>query len=590
MPGFIVDNVAIIDFILINVALGLSIYITLTTGLLTLANAGFMAIGAYTVAIVMTQARLPLAVGFIFAVLLGIAVAVPFGLIVLRLRDLYLAIATLGFGEIVRLMALNGDKLLGALPGMQSKVVFNGGEGITLPYTSPTLMLGLPEMTWVVLGYVLATVYILATLHRSRYGRVLAAIRLDEAAAATLGVDVVRYKLLAFALGAGIAAGSGALAAPIVRVVDPSSYTFSRAVDILAFAVLGGMTHWVGPIVGAAVLTALPEALRFLKDQREVVNGVIMMLAIIYLPRGLADPRFWSGVWRARRGPVAAGTTWEITPHASPRSSDEAPSGASIAGPGAAQPLLEIRDLTCYYGGVAAVDRVSFRVAAGTICGLIGPNGAGKTTLINAVSGLAPISQGTILLDGRSLGGLAPHQVARLGVARSFQNIRLFGDLTVVENVMVGSRRQRAAGLSATLLHLPSSTKDEQTRRVAALALLRRVGLEHLAGVEAGALSYGDQRRVEIARALAADPRILLLDEPAAGMNEVETRQLADLLLELRDQGLTLLVIEHDMGLIMRVSDDVVVLSFGRKIAEGPPDLIRADPEVIRAYLGEEDT
>lgn len=587
MPSIIVQNVAVVDFILINVALGLSIYVTLTTGLLTLANAGFLAIGAYAAAFVATQTRLPLLAGFAVAILLGGAVALPFGAVVLRLRDLYLAIATLGFGEIVRILALNGDKLIAPLMGPEPKVIFNGGEGITIPYASPKLVLGLPEMTWVVLAYVLATVYLLAALHRSRHGRVLAAIRLDEAAAATLGIDVVRYKLLAFVLGAAIAAGTGALTTPIVRVIDPSNYTFSRAVDILAYAVLGGMTHWIGPIVGATVLTALPETLRFLKDQREVVNGVIIMVSIIYLPRGLADPRFWSSLWRARtststRKATITGSSTDRPPAA--RESETRAAGADRA------TLLEIRDLSCHYGGLAAVDRVSFRVAEGTICGLIGPNGAGKTTLINAVSGLAPISAGRVVFDSHPLTGLAPHQIARLGIGRSFQNIRLFSDLTVLDNVMVGYHRRLEASLPETLLQFPRGARDEKASRADAFALLRRLRLEHLASTDAGALSYGDQRRVEIARALASNPRLLLLDEPAAGMNDVETEQLSEFLLELRERGLTLLVIEHDMGLIMRVSDDVVVLNFGRKIAQGPPAIVRANPEVVRAYLGEEES
>jgi branched-chain amino acid transport system permease protein len=300
MPEAILNNISVINFTLINIALGLSIYLTLSTGLLSLANAGFMAIGAYTTAILATQAGLPIGVGFVVALILGALVALPFGMVVLRLRDVYLAIATLGFGEIVRIFALNGDKLVRALTGNPEQVVFNGAEGITFPYRSPQLVFGLPETTWPVLLYVLALVYLLATLHRSRYGRLLAAIRQDEAAATTLGIDVVRYKLLAFVLGAAIAAGAGALSVPIVRVIDPRNYVFSRAVDILASAVLGGMTHWVGPIIGATVLTSLPEVLRSLREQRDVVNGLIIMLAIIYLPRGLADPRFWGG-WRRPR-------------------------------------------------------------------------------------------------------------------------------------------------------------------------------------------------------------------------------------------------------------------------------------------------
>lgn len=308
MPEFITDNISTINFILINIALGLSIYLTLATGLLSLANAGFMAIGAYTVAIILTRTNLPFSVGFALAVSLTVLVALPFGLLVLRLRDIYLAIATLGFGEIIRVVALNGDKVVHLFSQDKELAIFNGAEGITLTYTTPKVILGLPETTWSILFYVIAAAYVLATLHSSRYGRIMASIRQDETAASTLGINVVRYKLLVFVLGAAIAAGAGALSAPIVRVIDPHNYVFSRAVDILAYAVLGGMTHWAGPIIGATVLTSLPEVLRFLKDQRDVVNGLIIMLSIIYLPAGLADPRIWGlfrkilPAWRSSSG------------------------------------------------------------------------------------------------------------------------------------------------------------------------------------------------------------------------------------------------------------------------------------------------
>ncbi len=298
MPEFVSNNISTINFVLINIALGLSIYLTLAAGLLSLANAGFMAIGAYTAAIILTRAHLPLSFGLVVAVLLAVVVALPLGTLVLRLRDIYLAIATLGFGEIVRITALNGDKMVRLFSQDKELTVFSGAEGITLAYTTPKVILGLPDTTWSILLYVIVAIYALATLHGSRYGRTMASIRQDETAASTLGINVVRYKLLAFVLGAAIAAGAGALSVPIVRVIDPHNYVFSRAVDILAYAVLGGMTHWAGPIIGAAVLTALPEVLRFLKDQRDVVNGLIIMLSIIYLPSGLADPRIWALVRR----------------------------------------------------------------------------------------------------------------------------------------------------------------------------------------------------------------------------------------------------------------------------------------------------
>jgi len=256
--------------------------------------------------------------------------------------------------------------------------------------------------------------------------------------------------------------------------------------------------------------------------------------------------------------------------------------------PDALPALLRVEDVSRQFGGLAALDHVSFDVAPGTICGLIGPNGAGKTTLINIISGLTSLSSGRILFAGAPVNGLPAHELARRGIGRTFQNIRLFGDLSVLENVMVGHHLRQPGTIVETLLRLPRTRHAEQEARRAALTLLRRLGLDHLAPMAAEALSYGDQRRVEIARALAAEPRLLLLDEPAAGMIGAETEQLAAFLMALRAAGLTLLVIEHHMDLIMSICDQVVALNFGRKIAAGTADAVHKDPHVIEAYLGEE--
>lgn len=297
MPDFIAHNISVINFILINISLGLSIYLTLSTGMLSLANAGFMAIGAYTAALIMTRTDFSLGFALAPAMILASMIALPLGMLVLRLRDVYLAIATLGFGEIVRIIALNGDKVVRVFSENKDIVVFNGAEGITLGYTTPRLFLGLPETTWPLLIYAVSITYLAVTIHNSRYGRILSSIRQDETAAHTLGIDVVRYKLIAFVFSAAIAAGAGALSAPVMRVIDPRNYVFSRAVDILAYAVLGGMTNWLGPIVGATVLTSLPEILSSLRDQRDVANGLVIMLSIIYLPRGLVDPVMWKAIF-----------------------------------------------------------------------------------------------------------------------------------------------------------------------------------------------------------------------------------------------------------------------------------------------------
>ena len=305
MSGFWVAYRPVIEFALLNAALAFSVYITLSTGLLSLANAGFMAIGAYTAAILYVYRdasalalyrTAPVLTSVVLAMTVALGVSFVLGRPVLRLRDVYLAIATLGFGEIVRVVAVNGDAIVGAIRGQPATEValFNGAEGIRT-----TRLVA----TWHLALYLALVVYCVVMLRRSRFGRVLDAIRHDEAAAAAMGINVVRYKTLAFTLSAIIAAGGGALNAMLIRLVAPAHYDFARAVELLTYAVLGGIAHWSGAMLGAFTLTALPELLRGLKEQREIVNGIILMLAIIYLPRGLADPRFWrSAVRRLRPG------------------------------------------------------------------------------------------------------------------------------------------------------------------------------------------------------------------------------------------------------------------------------------------------
>jgi branched-chain amino acid transport system ATP-binding protein len=248
---------------------------------------------------------------------------------------------------------------------------------------------------------------------------------------------------------------------------------------------------------------------------------------------------------------------------------------------------LRVEGLSRSFGGLAALDDVSF-TADGGICGLIGPNGAGKTTLLNVVSGVLAPTRGHIWVDEQPTAGLPPHRLAALGVARTFQNVRLFGELSVLDNVRLGYHLRQHGNLLETVLRLPRARREERESVAGAQALLDRLRLAHLARATAGGLAYGDQRRVEIARALALEPRLLLLDEPAAGLNATETEQLGDFLHELSARGITLLLVEHDMDLIMQVCDHIVVLNFGRKIADGPPDVVRADRRVIDAYLGEE--
>ncbi len=252
-------------------------------------------------------------------------------------------------------------------------------------------------------------------------------------------------------------------------------------------------------------------------------------------------------------------------------------------------PLLELRGVDKHFGGLHAVDNVSFRVESGVIKALIGPNGAGKTTLFNLIAGNLPVSAGSILLDGQPVNHLKTYQIARLGIARTFQNIKLFAGMTALECVMVGCHSRSRSGFLAGMLSLPSTWKEERAIRTRSLELLDFMGIADLADCEAASLAFGQQRAVELARALALEPKLLLLDEPAAGLNNYETAELAQLITAIRGTGVTILLVEHDMSLVMDISDEIVVLNFGAKLAEGNPQYIQSHAEVIKIYLGEEE-
>jgi branched-chain amino acid transport system permease protein len=569
--GYIsVRNPADFNRLLINAVLALSAFVTLHARMLSLANAGFMAIGAYASAILAVKAGLPVALALPAAMLLCGLVAVVIGLPVLRLNDVYLAICTLGFGEMVRILIVLLPRLTGGPTGA------NLSTGFAYEAMRRT-------ETWMIALFLALLVYLFWAMSRSRSGRAFRAMRERAQAASTLGIDLVAYRRLAFLMSAMIAGAAGAFYAHSVGSLDNGDFRFTRAVDILSYAVLGGSGAWFGPLLGAGLLTALPILIRdllgasvgFLRNFAQLPNiltGLALLLVIVFLPGGLAHV-FHAQATRPRPPSRRAGAGTALP------SSPPGDSGV---------PFLDVRDLARVFGGIEALGGVNLRFDEGRIYGLIGPNGAGKTTFINLVSGIDTPSSGSITWQGREIQGRRPHEIARAGIARTYQGIRLFDEMSVLENVIVGCHLHIRTSLLSTWLRLPREKREERAAAQEAAGILERLGLVQLMNRRAGTLSYGDQRKVEIARALALHPRLILLDEPAAGMNDVETAGLGRFLLDVRSSGCTLIVVEHHMELIMGVCDHIAVLNFGRKIAEGTPAEVSASVQVLEAYLGKD--
>lgn len=539
------------------------------SGQLSLGHAGFYALGAYGAALGGIKLGLP----FPAAVLLGACAAAGAGAVVallsLRAKGPYLAMVTIAFGAVIEIAANRWTSLTGGPAGLH--VVRPGWteQGATYYYA-----IGLVA---------LAVTLLLANLVQSRYGRTLRAMGQSEMAAAVLGINVRAWKMLVFSISAFCAGLGGGLLAYQSSFLNSDGFQFQVSITFLIGVIAGGAGTLVGPLVGTVVVALLPQLFERLYDYHLMIFGGILLAVLLMMPEGIVGGlRRLKGLLGRRTGaPAAQGVT--------------ARAGAAPA-PGWLTPdvkpgevLLETRDLHMAFSGLVAINGVSLQVRAGTVHGLIGPNGSGKSTMVNLISGVYQPTGGRVVWQRRDLNGVPPHLRARLGVTRTFQNLQLFGDLTVLENVLVGFHRHLRRGFFHALAATAAAAHEETAHVERAQALLELVGLGALAREKAGSLPYGKQRLVEIARALALGPALLVLDEPAAGCGPGEIEEIMAVMARLREAGLTILVVEHHMELIMGLCDVVTVLDFGEQIAEGTPGAIAADQRVVEAYLGGEE-
>ena len=562
------------------------------TGLLSLGHAGFLVAGGYAGAVFAPAAlasdSMP---GFVaanagwfgipFAFLFGGLLGAVLALMCCHLRGFYLTVVTLAFGALLPAIVIVLSSQLG---GTSGRALEHPVDTTNVPGSGGAFRAGL---FYVALVLLLVSLYMVKNLVRTRWGRAFMAIRESEIAARASGVNTYWYKVASFALSAGIVAIGGWVFAQNLLTVSASDIQ-NTSFRFIIYCVLGGMGTMAGPVLGAfgiEFLLGLSWVQETFRNYLGLMFGVLGIVGVATAPEGIVG-NLRKAVRRVQLARARKGVELRQLPIPDAGDLDVEARPAARHHEGLDAPVLVVDGLTKRFGGLTALGDLSLTVERGSIHALIGPNGSGKSTFVNVITGLYDVTAGRITFNGEIINDLPPFRRNKIGIARTFQNLQVWRRMSVVENVMVGMHAETGVGLSRSLLGTPGSYREERIIRRRAWGLLHFVGLAEKGWAMAGSLAFADQRRLEIARALASDPDLLLLDEPAAGMHPSEIRHLVELIAKVRDSGVTVLLIEHHMDVVMGLSDRVSVLDYGQKIAEGRPEEVQRDERVIEAYLG----